>query len=61
MLEKTKRKDGILRFGPNSNIKNFKKKRFNDASIGNLSDGSSQGGYIIYLVDEIGECSPVSW
>lgn len=25
MLEKTKRKDGILRFGPNSNIKNFKK------------------------------------
>ena len=34
-------------------------KWFNDASFGNLSDGSSQD-YIIYLVNEIGECSPIS-
>ena len=32
---------------------------FNDASFGNLSTGSSQG-YIIYLVNKIGECSPIS-
>ena len=49
MLEKAKREDGILRFVPNSNVENFKVIRFNDASIGNLSAGSSRGGYIIYL------------
>lgn len=62
MLEKAKREDGILRFVPNSNVENFKVIRFNDASIGNLSAGSSRGGYIIYLGwDEIGECSLISW
>lgn len=34
---------------------------FKDASFNNLSDGSSNGGYIIYLVNEIGQSSTISW
>ena len=32
-----------------------------DASYGNLPDGSSQGGYIIFLADERGSVSPICW
>jgi hypothetical protein len=32
-----------------------------DASYGNLSNGSSQGGYIIFLTDEGGYTSPICW
>ena len=32
-----------------------------DASYANLHDGSSQGGYIIFLADDDGNVSPVSW
>ena len=32
-----------------------------DASYGNLRDGGSQGGYIIFLSDRYGRCSPMSW
>ena len=32
-----------------------------DASYGNLKDGCSQGGHIIFLADQYGNCSPVSW
>ena len=60
ILEKATRENLILRFGLTGNIKNFKIIGFNDASFGNLSDGSSQG-YIIYLLNEIGECTRISW
>ena len=32
-----------------------------DASLGNLSNGGSQGGMIIYLSDVEGKLSPISW
>ena len=32
-----------------------------DASYGNLPDSSSQGGYIIFLSDKSGNCTPISW
>ena len=32
-----------------------------DASYGNLPNGGSQGGYIIFLCDKYGRCSPISW
>lgn len=32
-----------------------------DASYANLKDGSSQGGMIIFLVDNKGRASPISW
>jgi len=36
-------------------------KAYCDASYANLSDGSSQGGSIIFLADNDGNVSPVSW
>lgn len=32
-----------------------------DASYANLPDGSSQGGYVIFMVDSSGRCCPLSW
>ena len=34
---------------------------FCDASYGNLRDGSSQGGFIIFLVSLTGKCCPITW
>ena len=61
ILEKAKTKNVILRFGLKGNIKNYRTIGFNEVSFGNLSGDSSQGSYIIYLVNEIGECSRRSW
>ena len=45
ILEKAKRENVFLRFSLRGNIKNFIIMGFNDASFGNLWDGSSQGCY----------------
>ena len=34
---------------------------YSDASYGNLPDGSSQGGHIIFLSDSSGKCVPITW
>merc|ERR1712240_146165 len=34
---------------------------FSDASFGNLADGGSQGGYVIFLKGINGKSSPVTW
>ena len=34
---------------------------FSDASLGNLPDGGSQGGYFIVLLGENGKFSPLCW
>ena len=34
---------------------------FSDASLGNLADGGTQGGNIIFLQGTEGKCSPISW
>ena len=34
---------------------------YTDASFNNLTDGHSQGGQIIVLLDRNGSCSPISW
>ena len=35
--------------------------RFNDSSFGSLCDGGSQGGYVIFLEGQDGNCSPSMW
>ena len=32
-----------------------------DASYANLPCGGSQGGYIIFVCDDMGVCAPISW
>ncbi len=34
---------------------------YNDLSFGNLKDGGSQGGFVIYLINSTVHCSPVIW
>ena len=34
---------------------------FGDASFGNLLDGSSQGGFIVFVRNEDGRCAPMLW
>ena len=42
-------------------IENFKIVCYNDSSLGNLKDGGSQGGFVIYLVGESNISSPIMW
>ena len=32
-----------------------------DAAFGNLADGGSQGGYLVFLADKHGNCNLISW
>ena len=34
---------------------------YSDASYANLPDGGSQGGYIVFLADKLGQLSPITW
>ena len=34
---------------------------YTDASLGNLDDGGTQGGYIIFLANEEGDIVPICW
>ena len=46
---------------PKMNLSKTKIICFTDASFGNLPDGASQGGYIVFLVAENGKCAPLTW
>ena len=52
LLLKAKNENIFLRFGLPGPIENFKIVCYDDSSLGNLKDGGSQGGFIIYLVGE---------
>ena len=32
-----------------------------DAAFGNLADGGSQGGYLVFLADQHNNCNLISW
>ena len=32
-----------------------------DASYANLPNGSSQGGFVVFLADDLGRCAPITW
>ena len=51
----------MKRFGLHGPIENFKIICYNGWSLGNLKNGGSQGGYIIYLVRENSVFSPTIW
>ena len=42
-------------------LKSIKLEAYSDASLGNRSDGSSQIGFIIFLVDEVRNSIPICW
>ena len=50
-----------LMFQPLGNRDVTKLMIYNDASLGNLPDGGTQGGHVIFLVGEDGRISPLCW
>ena len=50
-----------LCFGDFEKLENCKIVAYNESSFGNLADGGSQGGFVIYLVNECGQASPIMW
>ena len=59
LLAKTKNENVSIRLGLPGSPYDFKIIAYNDSSLGNLNDGGSQVGFIIYLVDESNICSPI--
>ena len=46
---------------PSLHLPSTKVVMYSDASFNNLSDGNSQGGYIIFLSDKYNNSSPIAW
>ena len=46
---------------PKINLSHLQVSAFSDASFGNLANGGSQIGYVIFIHDEYGNAVPVSW
>ena len=60
VIRKAKSSRVSIKF-PNLDLSTIKIIIYSDASYGNLSDGSSQGGHIIFLCDSEGKCVPITW
>ena len=58
-LKEMKQENVLIKYRP-LKVDKLKIKVFADASYGNLKDGGSQGGSIIFLSDENNE-APISW
>ena len=61
VLKKAKSECVTLCFGDFEKLEKYKIVAYNDSSFGNLADGGSQGGFVIYLVNECGQASPIMW
>ena len=61
LLLKAENENTLLRFWLLASTENFEIFYQNDSSSGNLKDGGSQGGFIIYLVGENNVSSPIMW
>ena len=56
-----KKKKSHINIPDLGNLKHLKIVAYSDASFGNLTDGSSQGGYIIFLVGSNDKYMPIAW
>lgn len=61
LIRKLKSEEVILKFQNLGKDSSLKLVVFSDASLGNLPDGGTQGGHLIFLVGEDGKFSPISW
>ena len=59
LINKIKDNQYILRYQPLDLP--FKIALFIDAAFGNLSDGGSQGGHVVFLVDKHNKCNLIRW
>lgn len=61
VVTKVKNTPFSLTFPVLENVSHLTVECYSDASFGNLSDGGSQGSYLVFLVDHRGVRSVVSW
>ena len=61
LIGKVKSSDTRIVFPRLSDVEDVKLAVYADASLGNLPDGGSQGGHVIFLVDSDGACAPITW
>ena len=61
VIRKVKSEDVSLRYRYLGDNKSLRLVSFSDASFGNLPDGATQGGNLIMLMAENGQCSPLFW
>lgn len=61
VIKKIKSENVNLKFQHLGKSDSLKLLVFSDASLGNLPDGGSQGGYLVFLVGDNGKFSLVSW
>ena len=62
VISKAKSERVILHFGNKANPNDCHLSGYHDASFGNLDDGGSQGGFLIFLGDKNSNCqSPIMW
>ena len=61
LIEKVKSSDVFLTFPSLDNVENVKIAVYADASLANLPDGGSQGGYLVFLVDQDGRAALIDW
>ena len=59
VLSRAKSEPVVLNFEDMGDLSTAKFVCFNDSSFGNLRDGGSQGGYVIFLEGQNGNCSPL--
>ena len=61
VLAKAKAEPVVLNFKDLGDPNKIKIVAYNDSSFGNLKDGGSQGGFVIYVMNSTGHCSPIMW
>ena len=61
LIAKVKTNEVFVAFPCLQDIDNLRLAVFADASLGNLPDGGSQGGYLVFLVDSNGRAALVDW
>ena len=61
IVTKVKAEKTILSFKKLDQIEKMKIIAYNDSSFGNLKNGGSQGGFIIYLADDNENSVPIMW
>ena len=61
LVKSMKQERMFVKYPNLGNYKKWKLMVFSDSSFANLPDGSSQGGYIVFLANEEGKVAPLSW
>ena len=61
VIKKAIAKEVVLKYVSLENNEQFTIECYSDASYGNLPDGGSQGGYVVFITDYSGNKCPITW